>query len=111
MAFLHWQGLWQPGIQSCLGRTNPSTGGRDPLGQKLQHISDIKRAGGTVLHKIIRFGLFEDEALKIEASLIDLVNHIKPDTLKNEILGQGVAEGFYDAGTPMASRLLACNGR
>lgn len=69
----------------------------DPLGQKLQHINDIKHSGRTVRHKIIRFGLSEDEAFKIEAALIDLVNHIRPDTLKNEISGQGVAEGFYDA--------------
>lgn len=78
----------------------------DPLGQKLQHISDIKQAGRTVLHKIIRFGLSEDEAFKIEASLIDLVNHIQPDTLKNEISGQGVSEGFYDA-NDLATSLCA----
>lgn len=69
----------------------------DPLSQKIQHICNIKRSGRTVLHKIIRFGLSEDEAFKIEAALIDLVNHIQPDTLKNEISGHGVAEGFYDA--------------
>lgn len=78
----------------------------DPLSLKLQHISDIKQAGRTVLHKIIRFGLSEDEAFKIEASLIDLVNHIQPDTLKNEISGQGVSEGFYDA-NDLATSLCA----
>ncbi len=69
----------------------------DPLSQNLQHISDIKNDGRTIIQKIIRFGLSEDGAFKIEASLIDLVNHIKPDTLKNQISGQGVAEGIYDA--------------
>lgn len=68
------------------------------LSQKLRQINDIRSAGRTVIHKILRFGLTDDEALKIEASMIDLVNYIKPDTLTNEISGQGVAEGFYDAG-------------
>jgi hypothetical protein len=77
-----------------------------PLSQKLEHISSIKRSSRTVLHKIIRFALSEEEAFKIEASLIDLVNHIKPDTLKNEISGQGVAEGFYDA-NDLATSLCA----
>lgn len=78
----------------------------DPLSQKLQHIRDIKSSGRTVLHKIIRFGLSEDEAFKVEAALIDLVNHIKPDTLKNQISGQGIAEGFYDA-NDLATALCA----
>lgn len=67
------------------------------LSRKYQNISDIRNAGRLVIHKIIRFGLSEDEAFKIEASLIDLVNLINPDTLKNEISGQGVSEGIYDA--------------
>lgn len=68
------------------------------LSQKLNHINDIRSSGRSVVHKILRFGLTDEEALKIEASLIDLVNYIKPDSLTNEISGQGVAEGFYDAG-------------
>lgn len=67
------------------------------LSAKLRLISDIKRDGRTVVHRIVRFGLSEEEALKVEASLIDLVNFIAPDTLKNQVSGQGVAEGFYDA--------------
>lgn len=67
------------------------------LSQKLSQINDIRSAGQNVIHKILRYGLTDDEALKIEASMIDLVNYIKPDTLTNEISGQGVAEGFYDA--------------
>ena len=78
----------------------------DPLSPKLQRIRDIKQSGRVVVHKIIRFGLSEDEAFKVEAALIDLVNHIKPDTLKNEISGQGVAQGFYDA-NDLATSLCA----
>lgn len=69
----------------------------DLLSQKSRKISKIRKSGGEVIHKIIRFSLSEEEAFKVEAALIDMVNHIKPDTLKNEISGQGVAEGFYDA--------------
>jgi hypothetical protein len=70
----------------------------EPLGAKLELIQSIKDTGGTVEHKIIRFGLSEEEAFKVEAALIDLMNYIEPETLKNQISGQGVAEGFYDAG-------------
>lgn len=70
----------------------------EPLSAKLELIRSIKNDRRTVEHKIIRFGLSEEEAFKIEAALIDLMNYVKPDTLKNEISGQGVAEGFYDAG-------------
>lgn len=69
----------------------------EPLGAKLDLIRNIKNAGRTVEHKIIRFGLSEEEALKVEAALIDLMNYVEPDILTNEISGQGVAEGFYDA--------------
>lgn len=81
-------------------------GDDEPVSAKLQLIAEIKNAGRSVIHKIIRFGLSEDEAFKLEASLIDIVNHIRPDTLKNEISGQGVAEGIYDA-TDLAFSLAA----
>lgn len=68
----------------------------EPLSAKLEAIRNIRQCGASVIHKIVRFGLSEEEALKIEAALIDMVNHIAPDTLTNEISGQGVAEGFYD---------------
>lgn len=68
-----------------------------PLNSKFELIQEIKNSGKTVIQKIIRFGLSETEALKIEASLIDLINHIRPDALKNRISGHGVAEGIYDA--------------
>jgi len=67
------------------------------LSPKLQLIAEIKKAGRKVEQQIIKFGLSEDEAFKVEASLIDLVNYMMPDTLKNQISGQGVAEGIYDA--------------
>ena len=60
------------------------------LSQKLRQINDIRSAGRTVIHKILRFGLTDDEALKIEASMIDLVNYIKPDTLRAYSLGTSV---------------------
>ncbi len=69
----------------------------EPLSAKLQLIAEIKNDGLFVGSRIIRFGLSEDEAFKIEASLIDLVNLIQPDILKNEVSGHGVAEGIYDA--------------
>lgn len=69
----------------------------EPLSAKLELIRSIKNTGRTVEHKIVRFGLSQDEALKVEAALIDLMNYVEPDSLKNEISGQGVAEGFYDA--------------
>lgn len=69
----------------------------EPMSAKLQQIQEIKARGDRVTHKIIRFGLSEEEALLIEASLIDLVNHITPETLTNQISGQGVAEGIIDA--------------
>ena len=62
---------------------------------KHEKIAAIKQSGGAVIHKVIRFGLSETEALKVEASLIDLVNHIEPNRLTNAISGQGVAEGIY----------------
>lgn len=62
---------------------------------KHEKIAAIKTTGTAVIHKVIRFGLSETEALKIEASLIDLINHIEPNRLTNAISGQGVAEGIY----------------
>lgn len=67
------------------------------ISMKNELIAEIKNNGRKIIHKIIRFGLSEEEALNIEASLIDLVNYICPDTLKNEISGQGVSEGIIDA--------------
>jgi uncharacterized protein len=69
----------------------------EPLSTKFEEIKRIIESGNAVIHKIIRYGLSEDEAFKVEAALIDLVNHIEPDTLTNEISGQGVALGIYDA--------------
>jgi hypothetical protein len=73
------------------------TSAEEYLSPKLELIREIKNEGRNVIHKIIRFDLSEEAALDLEASLIDLVNHMHPDTLKNQISGHGVAEGFYDA--------------
>ncbi len=69
----------------------------DSLSAKAEVIADIKRCGKQVVQKIIRHDLSEKEALLVEAALIDLVNHIKPETLRNQVSGHGVAEGIIDA--------------
>ena len=69
----------------------------ESLSAKGDVIADIKRSGKQVLQKIIRYDLSEEEALLVEAALIDLVNHIKPETLRNQVSGHGVAEGIIDA--------------
>ncbi len=67
------------------------------LSPKTEVITKIKRAGKVVVQKIIRRNLSKEEAFLVEASLIDLVNHIRPETLKNRIKGQGVRNGIVDA--------------
>lgn len=69
----------------------------EPLSLKAQQIDNIKRSGRQVIHKIIRYGLTEEGALSVEAALIDIVNHICPDTLTNQVSGHGIAEGMIDA--------------
>lgn len=68
-----------------------------PLSPKLALIRDIHTTGQEVIHKIVRFRLSEEEALKIEGALIDMTNHVHPGALTNQISGQGVADGFNDA--------------
>lgn len=67
----------------------------DLLSLKHERIAEITKSGTAVIHKIIRFGLSETEALRVEASLIDLVNHIKPGHLTNIASGHGVAESIF----------------
>lgn len=69
----------------------------DALGPKLEKIREIRQRGNQVVHKIVRWRLSEEEAFKLEAALIDMVNHIAPETLTNRVSGHGVAEGFRDA--------------
>jgi uncharacterized protein len=64
---------------------------------KLLKICEIRAAGLQVAHRIVRFDMTEDEADLVEASLIDLLNHVAPNALTNQISGQGVAEGLIDA--------------
>lgn len=61
----------------------------------LKHDRIDRIGAGSVAHKILRFGMSEPEALKVEASLIDLVNHIRPGQLTNEVSGHGVAQSIY----------------
>ena len=68
----------------------------DLMALKDERIAAIKSTGASVIHKVIRFGLSETEALKVEASLIDLVNHIKLGHLTNLVSGHGVAESIID---------------
>ena len=53
---------------------------------KLDIIREIRSSGKRVKHVIIRHGLDEDDAFKIESSIIDLLDHIKIN-LKNSVLG------------------------
>lgn len=53
---------------------------------KLDIIREIRSSGKRVKHVIIRHGLDEDDAFKIESSLIDLLDHIGIN-LKNSVLG------------------------
>lgn len=54
---------------------------------KLDKIREILALGECVEHVIIRHGLEEDDAFKIESSLIDLLNHIGFN-LNNLVLGR-----------------------
>jgi len=69
----------------------------EPLSPKMELIANILNSGCSVIHKVIRYGLAEEDALNLEASLIDLVNHMYPETLKNQVSGHGSAEGIIDA--------------
>ncbi len=72
-------------------------GDDDIMSLKLETIAEIKRSGRQVVQTIVRYGLTKDEALLVESCLIDMVNHISPDRLTNEISGHGAVEGFRDA--------------
>jgi len=81
----------------AMGKLTDEDVAQEPMSSKTKRISDIRQRGDIVIQKVIRFGLSEEEALSVEAALIDMVNQIKPDTLTNQISGQGVAEGIIDA--------------
>lgn len=55
---------------------------------KIDTINDIRSSGHAVKHVIIRHGLTEDEAFKLESSLIDFTNYFA-GKLTNEVLGHG----------------------
>ncbi|USX11671.1 hypothetical protein NHH88_18370 [Oxalobacteraceae bacterium OTU3CAMAD1] len=69
----------------------------DVMSAKQEIIAAILKSGEEVVHKIVRYGMSHEEAIKVEASLIDMVNHIEPEALTNEVSGHGVAEGIRDA--------------
>jgi len=69
----------------------------DLMSLKNERIGRIGREN--IVHKILRFNLSESEALRVEASLIDMVNHIFPGRLTNAISGHGVAESIFTTST------------
>lgn len=69
----------------------------ETLPLKLETIKAIKDRGRRARHVIVQYGLSEPEALLVESALIDMVNHVLPDTLTNIISGHGSAENFIDA--------------
>lgn len=60
----------------------------EPNSDKIDTINDIRTSGHAVQHVIIRHGLTEDEAFKLESSLIDFTNYFS-EKLMNEVLGHG----------------------
>ena len=90
----------------AVGEISPQEAASDAVSPKLHLIHQIKARGDVVVQKICRSGLTEDEAFLVEASLIDMVNYISPDTLLNEVSGHGTADGFADA-IDLASELCA----
>jgi hypothetical protein len=68
------------------------------LSLKREKIAEILRRSRKVRHTIIQYELTEEQSLRVESALIDMVNHILPETLANLISGIGAAENFIDAG-------------
>lgn len=64
------------------------------LSSKNDTILDIKNRGQKVVHVIFRRGLSNEEALLVEASLIDMINFTHEGTLTNKVSGHGVQQGF-----------------
>ena len=58
------------------------------ISDKLEKIREINSEGFKVKHIIIRHGLSEDEAFKVESSLIDFMRHFGK-SLTNEVFGHG----------------------
>jgi len=65
----------------------------DLMSLKEERITQIGRQN--VVHRIFRFEMSETEALKVEASLIDLVNLMRPGQLTNLVSGHGTTQGLY----------------
>lgn len=73
---------------------------------KMEKIRKIKDRNQSVKHVILRYGLSEDEAFLIEATIIDILNYIAPDALRNQISGKRVSESIIDA-EDLATSLMA----
>lgn len=70
--------------------------GKSPKSEKakLQRIQEIESAGYDVKRLIVNWGLTEAEAFAAEATLINLINFISPDTLTNAVAGHHVHESL-----------------
>lgn len=70
--------------------------GKSPKSEKakLQRIQEIESARYDVKRLIVNWGLTEAEAFAAEATLINLVNYISPDTLTNAVAGHHVRESL-----------------
>lgn len=61
---------------------------------KLQRIREIEGCGQEVKRLIVNWGLTENEAFAAEATLINLMRHLSPDTLTNIVAGHHIHEGL-----------------
>lgn len=70
--------------------------GKSPRSEKakLQRIREIEKAGHDVKRLIVNWGLTEAEAFAAEATLLNLVNYITPESLTNAVAGHHVHEGL-----------------
>jgi len=63
---------------------------------KLDLIRAIKGRGKDVVQVIVRYGIAEDEAFRLECALIDMINTMHPGRLKNVVSGRGTAQTMMD---------------
>lgn len=67
---------------------------RESEKKKLQHIREIENCGYSVRRLIINWGLTENEAFIVEATLINLLNRMPDIQLTNEVSGHHVHESL-----------------
>lgn len=70
--------------------------GKSPKSEKakLQRIQEIEGAGYDVKRLIVNWGLTEAEAFASEATLINLVNYMSPESLTNAVAGHHIHESL-----------------